>query len=89
MLASNNGHLEICALLLEKGADKNIQNKVSMSVMYICVYMVWCMVHGVCLYVVVTAVYGVNGCGELRPDMGDFFNILDKVGIMLSLKRGS
>ena len=48
-----------------------------------------CMVHGVCLYVMVAAVYGMNGCGELGPDMGDFFNILDKVGIMLSLKRGS
>ena len=38
MWASKNGHLEICALLMEKGADTNIQNMVSMSVMYICVY---------------------------------------------------
>ena len=48
------------------------------------VYMVKikCMVHGVCLYVVVTAVYEMNGCGELGSYHGWIFYILDKVGIM-------
>ena len=38
MCASHHGHLKICAVLLEKGADMNIQGNVSMSVMHICVY---------------------------------------------------
>ena len=48
------------------------------------------MVHGVCLYVMVTAVYEMNGCGELGPIMTVFLhfgqsghNVVLEEGIMM------
>ena len=66
MHASIKGHLEICTLLVEKGADLNMKDKVSIIVMCICVYGMRSMCVVYCMYVcvMVTAVCGMNGCGE-------------------------
>ena len=51
---------------MEKGADLNIKDNVSIIVMCICVYGMRSMCVVYCMYVcvMVTAVYGMNGCGE-------------------------
>ena len=38
MRASGRGHLEVCSLLIEKGADVNIEDEVSMAGMCACMY---------------------------------------------------
>jgi ankyrin repeat protein len=46
MYASQEGHLEVCSLLIERGADVNIKNTVSMAGVCACMYAIGAGIEG-------------------------------------------